>query len=206
MELTRHGVWRIRGRTKMRVKDVLSIVAGGAAVRLESGSGNRYFLFYSPPDKQAKIAITSPNGMHLISIWASDFHLPAGVQAVTPRLERQARTLLEQFLFARAKGAVQRIEPRKLEVKIEVRVEHQVVYTHNAGQITVQEAETLGSISRALTTHLSQIARLIEAHKEMATGRIKYVIRLYGPGIVRPLKTYFTLKHDLLIEKLFPTA
>ncbi len=206
MEPTVHGAERVIGRTKMLMKDVLSIISNRAAVQLESNDGKCYFLFYSPPDMQMRVAVVSSDGQRLISILRGDFLLPAGVQAITPKLGREARALLRNFLFARAKATARKEASRKLGVKIEVCAGSEVIYTHDGGQITIQEAETLGSISKALTMHLSRIVRLVEANKEMVNCRIKYVIRLFNPGAVQPLKTRFALKHDLLMKQLFPTA
>ena len=103
MELSNHGRERIYGRTKMLPEDVLSIVSGEAAVDLGSVERRRYFLFYSPPDRDTKVAIVSEDRTRIISIWEKDYNFPVGIRRVTQWHEKRARILLQDFLFARFK-------------------------------------------------------------------------------------------------------
>ena len=104
MELSNHGLERIYDRTKLHPDDVLSIVSAEAAVDLGVADGQRYFLFYSQPNKSTKIALVSEDRRRLISIWEKDYNLPTGVKKVTWQRERDAQTLLQAFLFARIKA------------------------------------------------------------------------------------------------------
>lgn len=104
MKLTWHGTKRVYDRTKMHLNDVLSIISAGAAVDLGLVGGERYFLFYSPPNKSTKIAVVSADRMRLISIWESDYTLPSGIKRITWEMKREARILLQKFLFARIKA------------------------------------------------------------------------------------------------------
>lgn len=104
MELTGHGRIRIYHRTKMHPDDVLSIISGDGAVDLgSSADGRRYFLFHSPSDGDAKVAVVSEDSRHLITILGKDYMLPAGVKRITRKFESEARALLQGFLFTRFK-------------------------------------------------------------------------------------------------------
>lgn len=104
MELSYHGFERIYGRTKMLPEDVLSVISSEAAVDLGSVERRRYFLFYSPPDKDTKVAIVSEDRTRLITIWEKDYNFPVGVKRVTQKMEKEAHKFLQNFLFARIKA------------------------------------------------------------------------------------------------------
>ena len=102
MELTVHAIERIYDRTEMRPKDVLSVISGGAVVDLGmDNKGRQYFLFYSPNDNDAKVAVVSMGPTRVITILKSGYILPRGVKRVTRRLKEEARALLQKFVLAR---------------------------------------------------------------------------------------------------------
>ena len=101
LELTVHGSERIHGRTKMTIKDVLSVIENGAVVTLGETTECEYLLFYSPPDHCTKIAVVAAKRTYLISIWERDYFLPEGVSRPNKQRDRKAREVLSRFLFKR---------------------------------------------------------------------------------------------------------
>ena len=112
MKLTIHGSERIFDRTKMVVRDVLSIISSNAVVELGSHGGCKYLLFYSPPDNRTKIAVVTDGRTHLVSIWESDYFLPTGLKSVNKENKRKAMHLCREFMFKRFAAAQQAERPK----------------------------------------------------------------------------------------------
>ncbi len=99
MKLSVHGYKRIRGRTKLLAKDVLSILSGGAAIELGSAKDCEFLLFYSPPDKHTKIAVVAKNRSILVSVWESTFLLPEGILKPNFRRREAAQKAFARFVI-----------------------------------------------------------------------------------------------------------
>src|SRR6185437_11200963 len=98
MLLTQHALEHLRGRTLLLPEHVQCIIENNLVVSKGCANGYEYLLFYSPPDRIGKIAITTENRERLVSIWHEHFYLPQEVAALTLEDVPQARLLLEKFL------------------------------------------------------------------------------------------------------------
>jgi hypothetical protein len=200
MKITKHGAKRVYDRTAMTPEEVLFLISNEFAVRLESERSPKahYYLFYSPPDEDTKIAVVSKDGATLITVWEKDYILSRGVQKVTPDLESKARALLEE--------AGERSGRQRLHSKIDVRIGPGVVYTHDCGEILFKGKRTTESVSVTLSPQLLPIATLVEENRDTSGDRITYLIRLFNPRTLCPARPFVMLKHTNLLEQMLPTA
>lgn len=207
MELTIHGLERIYGRTKMLPEDVLSIVSSGAAVPLGSDEEYAFHLFYSPPDRQVKIAVISKSGSHLVSVWKASYLLPAGVSRVTPRHEKAARSAMSDFLFKKLRETARQGTPTHLAARIEVRVGRKVEFVRDCGEIPISIASDYQTVVTGLYPQLAEIARLIEEHKHLVNGKqVGYTILFSRPGVPKPVLRSFTVSHAKFVSRLLQAA
>lgn len=102
MEMTIHGMRRVLGRTLMDPTAVLALLEEGRAITLGRHEGATFFLFYSPPDKKAKIALVGEpleafhTDKQLITIWEADFALPRGIKTPNQALLDEAYEIWAQ--------------------------------------------------------------------------------------------------------------
>lgn len=130
MELSNHGVERIQERTKMVQKDVLDVVNGGAAIELGTIAQGAFLLFYSPYDRNTKIAVVSQDRKVLVSIWENYFKLPEGIKRPSGKDHRKARIKLQDFLYQRMFPSSVKRSNADYEVHIEIRSGKTVLHRH----------------------------------------------------------------------------
>lgn len=202
MDATYHGTERIFGRTRMRHEDVLLIIASRAAVELGSWNGYTYYLFYSPPNKDCKIAVTSDNHALLITVWEKSYCLPNGVTRVERALEQKARALLSTFILSKLKEHSQQGWPRCLLVAIDVIVKHHVVYTHSYENIRFERVTRDSDVLEVLMPALMHLAAAVEDHRTKADTHIRYGIRVKDPETLKPVRRYFTVGHERIMRRV----
>ncbi|MEJ0054153.1 MAG: hypothetical protein WDN10_05555 [bacterium] len=185
MKLTRHARECIEGRTAMLPQDVLTLIESDAAVKLGSQGEYEYLLFYSPFDRQAKIAIVTKEQTHLISIWEKDYHLPDGIRPPTHGQVRKAKAAYLTFIFKRTAKYANEPHTKKpsaglpyFQATIEIQDACRTILAHEAGTVTRHQGTNGGRCRRALRKSLAEIASIVEAHKDKAEGAIRYVMCL----------------------------
>ncbi len=174
MILTKHGGERIHRRTRMVVKDVLSLIRSGACVELGAAGGLEYLLFYSPPDTNCKVAVVSEGRSHLISVWETYFDFPEGVKRITAKLENDAHLAVRAFLMKRLSLNAKKETPSAPQgppteqhlFKVEVQVGRKIEFVHEIGTRPVTRKATLQSVVGALHEDLRTLVLTVEDNRE----------------------------------------
>lgn len=199
MELTIHGRKRILGRTKMLTKDVLALLTNGAFVSLGVVDGREYLLFYSPPDKECRIAVVSADHARLISIWGLGYHLPEGVRKASKRDQRCARDALREYLFRTMEA---HFSPEIfLNAKIEVQVNAKPVYEYEAGTVPLSVSERRSETFQHLEPCLRELTTAVESLRDQIEGaKVHYAVYLRNPRAPQAIR-YYTLPHTHAVER-----
>ena len=205
MELTVHGSQRIFDRTKMMVKDVLSVISSDAVVKLGSANGREFLLFYSPPDRKVKIAVIDAKHAKLVSIWEADYGLPAGVRRVDDVLENAARHRFAKWTFQRLN---KHLETPEVQVVVEVMENRKFVNRYEVGSMPEKIGFRKDRVFRFLLPRLREIVAEMEKNrkkqekkkkKNEIRKRAEYNILLFRPGMGYAFRVY-TLKHTDAIK------
>ncbi len=200
MKFTVHAAERINGRTKMYSDDVLSILAAGATVYLGSDGNTLFFLFYSPPDKECKIALVREE--HLISIWEKGFALPGRVRRVSSSMESRARKLLETFIYSRIKEGLSGTS-RYTHVSILVYVGGKFEYEHRVGERNLTNIpRAFEHILVAMMPDLIQVAKVVEEHAETDKATVSYRIILSSDSRGAMNRKTHYVKHEDVMKRM----
>jgi hypothetical protein len=190
MKFTMHGNERVLGRTKMLTEDVLSLICADAVVALGSLSGCEYLLFYSPPDRCAKIAVVSPGRELLISVWERNFTLPPGIVRVTKMLETKAYCAARAFLLQRILARQPKKPARQCPMKIDVIERGKVAYVDDAGTISSDDIYSRETVLALTATRLKLIFRIVEENKVLDGWRVRYSVRILDPDTLKSCREY----------------
>lgn len=203
MKVRAHAVQRILERSKLPPRHVNDIVSHAAFVDLGLGRACRLALFYSPPDKGTKIAVISPDGASLLSLWNNNFVLPRGVTRVTPELEEEARAILHKFLQARfsQNGGLE-----QLAVTIDIRIEERVVSVRDGGDIRTEDARTQSSLLAAVAPVLAPIAIGVHEDVDDDPNRVRYGIHLINSRTFLRAKRFVTVRHSTVMRHVSKAA
>jgi hypothetical protein len=202
MHLTVHGEEHILDRTSMLAKDVLSIISGNATVELGTSEGYEYLLFYSPNDRDCKIAIVSLGKKDLVSVWEKDYFLPKGVLKVTHPLTKKARLLFSEFMFKRVK--IEEVAPQMFMVQVDISSESKIEYRQSLGMISQDEIKTLESPLSILSLlpELRPIITIVEQNRLKVPGKLYYKIYVLEQGSGKIVKKSFKIKHETFMNRL----
>lgn len=181
MELTVHANERILGRTKMLTQDVLSLIIGGAVVKLGSSHRYEYLLFYSPPDRRTKVAIVTRERTALISVWETDYPLPKNIGRVTHRLEKLAERRVREFLFWRIKENGFAQKPAEHLVRIRVIEGKRCVYEYDAGMFLSLRFASRKAVIEAASPALKRIHSIVEENKSLTDKKVTYDVCVIDP-------------------------
>jgi|GEM_PF-2136195 len=209
MIITAHARQRVFERTAMRIEDVRTLIRGGATICLGSAQEYAYYLFYAPFDRCCKIAVTTTDQSHLISIWEHNFFLPPSIRRPTREVRAEAIKAYRTFVFSRLtiieRIPTQQVHEPHFDARIEVRHDGFTIYTHQCGTLTSAEGKEKGSCLQRLKSHLKLLASNVEENKEMFEGRISYRLILraqFGAGEDRTIE----ISHNKLVYKVLKAA
>ncbi|MEN9551726.1 MAG: hypothetical protein RI935_103 [Candidatus Parcubacteria bacterium] len=99
IQQTIHGHQRLLERTKARDEDILDILNNNAAVLLGEIEEIKFFLFYSPNDKDYKVALVSNVSKNLVTILETNHKLPFFIKQRIHRDKKEAKNKLQQFIL-----------------------------------------------------------------------------------------------------------
>lgn len=164
MDLTIHAIERIQGRTKMQIKDVLSLINNKQTVELGSHEQWHFLLFFSLIDSSFKIAVLNRQRTILVSIWKGHYKLP-GHLTVTNEHKAQARLL---------------VTPETLEAEIHVYEDGKEEFVYPAGIISREHIFSHELAFAFLEPHFRFLASTVEAHRTKVK-KIVYRIWIFNP-------------------------
>ena len=202
MEASDHGGWRIFDRTKMCKKDVLSVIENNGAFELGTANKRRFFLLYSPFDKDCKIAIVSEDLRVLVTVWNKNYHIPVTITQVNKRSEDRARIALRRYIFDKIKSETCKNGKSKFYVKIDVYEGETIVYEHNEIEICPEDVYSKWSVLDAARPIMLKIVGIVEENKNNLNGRVRYGFRILNPKTSLLVVKPYILDHKMILSKL----
>lgn len=207
MYLTIHGVERLQERTQMTVKEVLELVKECSINLGSSERGNKeYLLFYSPIDRQCKVAVVSESDDALVSVLNDHYHLPEGVQRVTTPRREKARQLYWDYFYRLHPPpppqerllSLSSLEPLLIKIEVRVRERKEYEYTVEGEGVVTDSVDDLWP---ALVSAFREITPIVEEYKKTIPTRVKYWIYMFRRGGKWPSRT-FPLRHETVMRRL----
>ena len=153
MDLTMHGADHVWDRTQMRSRDVLTLLENDVYIHLGYAGGVEYKFFYSPEDRDGRVALVSNPGSRLVSIWLPSFRFPAEITRPTQLHRDAARMMVSAFLRKRIssnsahKKRLEETERSVIQHKQQTRekTEYRVLFTVHANKQRIAERQ-LGTV------------------------------------------------------------
>lgn len=201
MEISKHGHLRVINRTRMCVDDVLSLVKSGMVVSLGFNDGYEFLLFYSPFDNGGKIAVVSAERTLLISVWETDYCLPDGVVIPTRDMIKDARTLLNSFLFSKLGGNTKIFDLNEiLSVKVQVILGEEILQEFNLSSVTRRKSKDLKCIIDSSTEELKRIV-LANEDSDIPLRELTYYMLIFNPDTPNSIERTHSIKHSTLADR-----
>jgi hypothetical protein len=177
-------------------KDVLFILRGEAyePIGKDMRNDNELVLFYSPFDRECKIAVLSPEKDRVVSILGVDFHLPPGVLPVSTALTMKAKRKYRELMFGKMKETA---KANEVAVTLLVRKANRIIDTHECGTVPVKLSNPIDTALKYLAHSLQTIARMTA--DQYGHNTIRYELQI--PNIVGEVKKHH-FKHQTLVARL----
>lgn len=173
MQTSIHGIEHVQRRTNMTLKDMHAILGRGIFISLGTNPAreSEFLLFYSPPDRECKIAVVSLDRKTLISIWDWNYKLPQGIDRVTRARRRRAKDLVRQDILKRASQAA-RTESYDCELRVDIRAGKMIHYVYGGvlGEIPPETIRSQSALVR-FGDQLTSIMRDAEHKQKSTEGR-----------------------------------
>ena len=201
MEISKHGHLRAMDRTRMLPEDVLSVVKSGMVVPLGFVNGCEFLLFYSPFDRDGKIAVVSEERTLLISVWEPFFTLPAGIIRPTRDMVNESKRLFNAFLFGKLGGNTKIFNPNDLlSVKVRAIYGEQIKGESDLSAVTRSGSKDLKYVIDSSSEKLKGMVLGFE--EEMISLReLFYEITVFDPSTPHIVERSHSIKHSTLADK-----
>ncbi len=200
MDVTIHALERIIERTRMTPKDVLEVIRAGAGMSLGVVDKREFFLFWSPFDKDHKIAVLDKDNKTLITVLETHFRLPTKMKKISLGMKLQARNEFRKFMKQRAIREEIACQ-QTFEVLIEVLEGHRRIFTHNVGLVSFPKAPSRNGTIRLLKESLTVIVDTLEQYAAESSHNLSIDLQLSDPES-KVSKTLFEIRVPMLKMKL----
>src|SRR3989344_2550217 len=200
MELTIHGVERIQGRTKMQVRDVMELISSGAVVSLGSDNAYEYLLFYSRPNKSARIAVVALGRKRLISVGQKDYRLPDGIRCVDAQLVQRAHDVSSSFYSRKEKARFRAAQKSRLRVSLFVLEGKRTILRYDCGFMATANASSADATLAFVMPQLQVIVPLVEANKGTAKAPVRYEVWCVHEHSLK-MAMHVRVHHETLLKR-----